>query len=112
MCTSRGMWCALLSLLLPCLWSPVGPAFAETGPGLGVPLDQDTIRRLDFTVLPDGTGLPDGGGSADRGEVLFQQLPFFPASRTTGGWFQPREVPSSVCRTLRLFGRSCRVRPV
>ncbi len=73
MCTSRGMWCALLSLLLPCLWSPVGPAFAETGPGLGVPLDQDTIRRLDFTVLPDGTGLPDGGGSADRGEGLFQQ---------------------------------------
>jgi cytochrome c len=45
-------------------------ATAES-PGLGVPLDDDEVAALDFTVMPDGSGLPPGSGTVTNGATVF-----------------------------------------
>ena len=55
--------CALLSV----------PAMAQESPGLGEPVDAETIAAIDYTVMPDGEGLPPGSGSANEGRAVFNQ---------------------------------------
>jgi cytochrome c len=50
-----------------------GLVSADESPGLGKPVDADTLARIDYTVLPDGDGLPDGSGTAEQGAVVYQQ---------------------------------------
>ncbi len=47
-------------------------ALAES-PGLGVPVDAETLARVDYTILPNGDGLPDGSGTAKKGAAVYQQ---------------------------------------
>ncbi len=49
------------------------PALADDSPGLGEPVDADTIAAIDYTVMPDGDGLPPGAGSAAEGREVFNQ---------------------------------------
>jgi mono/diheme cytochrome c family protein len=56
--------------LLICL-APVAAWPAES-PGLGEPVTPETVREIDFTVMPDGTGLPRGAGDALAGLVVYQ----------------------------------------
>lgn len=44
---------------------------AETGPGLGIPMDSARVSAMNLTVLPDGTGLPPGSGRADTGAEVY-----------------------------------------
>lgn len=55
--------CALLNV----------PVMAQESPGLGEPVDAETIAAIDYTVMPDGEGLPPGSGSAIEGEAVFNQ---------------------------------------
>lgn len=48
-------------------------AYAEPLPALGVPIADEELARLDFTVLPDGEGLPDGSGDAVSGSAVYRQ---------------------------------------
>lgn len=48
------------------------PVFAES-PGLGVPVDEQTLTAIDYTVLPDGAGLPLGSGTAVEGLTVYRQ---------------------------------------
>ena len=45
--------------------------FGQEGPGLGKPVDEETLARIDFTVLPNGDGLPAGGGTAREGADVY-----------------------------------------
>ena len=45
---------------------------AAESPRLGVPLDDQAVAALDYTVLPDGDGLPPGSGTAREGAGIFQ----------------------------------------
>ena len=47
------------------------PAIAQESPGLGEPVDAETIAAIDYTVMPDGEGLPAGSGSAIEGRSVF-----------------------------------------
>ena len=47
-----------------------GVVLAE-GPQLGRPVDAQTLRRLDLTILPDGNDLPPGRGSVAEGRAVF-----------------------------------------
>ena len=49
------------------------PALAQESPGLGEPVDAETIAAIDYTVMPDGEGLPEGSGSAAEGRAVFNQ---------------------------------------
>jgi S-disulfanyl-L-cysteine oxidoreductase SoxD len=42
-------------------------------PELGEPVSNEELRRIDFTVLPDGSGLPVGSGTAVEGAALYTQ---------------------------------------
>jgi len=42
-------------------------------PGLGVPVDAETLSRVDYTILPNGDGLPDGSGTAETGAAVYAQ---------------------------------------
>lgn len=44
---------------------------AKEGPDLGIALTEPEARRIDITILPDGTGLPAGSGNAGQGAELF-----------------------------------------
>ena len=46
---------------------------ARAVPQLGEPVSNAELRRIDFTVLPDGSGLPVGGGTAVEGAALYTQ---------------------------------------
>jgi len=59
-------WATLLLLILG-----ASAAFAQQGPGLGIPVDEDDIAAWDINVLPDGTGLPPGSGTAARGADVY-----------------------------------------
>ncbi|MBM3814916.1 MAG: cytochrome c [Acidimicrobiia bacterium] len=41
--------------------------------GVGRAPAPEEIKRLDLTVLPDGTGLPAGGGSAAEGKLVYER---------------------------------------
>ena len=49
------------------------PAIAQESPGLGEPVDAETIAAIDYTIMPDGEGLPSGSGSAGEGRAVFNQ---------------------------------------
>ena len=49
-----------------------GICLADTAPGLGETVDEDTLSRVDFAILPDGDGLPAGSGSAADGEAVYR----------------------------------------
>lgn len=42
-------------------------------PGLGVPVDAETLASVDYTILPNGDGLPDGSGTAEKGAAVYKQ---------------------------------------
>ena len=46
---------------------------AQESPGLGKPVDDETLVAIDYTILPDGDGLPEGAGTAIQGAVVYQQ---------------------------------------
>ena len=46
---------------------------ADELPGLGVPVDPETLANIDFTILPNGDGLPSGSGTAAGGAAIYQQ---------------------------------------
>jgi S-disulfanyl-L-cysteine oxidoreductase SoxD len=56
----------LLTVSLTC-----AEAAQQDGPGLGEAVDAATLRRIDLTVLPDGSGLPAGSGSVAAGEAVY-----------------------------------------
>lgn len=61
----------LLAAVLLC-----GNGFAapeQGAPALGVPVDEDELAHLDFTVMPDGEGLPEGRGDAHLGATVYRQ---------------------------------------
>lgn len=41
------------------------------GPGLGRPVSEDEIKKVDITVMPDGRGLPPGSGSVAAGAAVY-----------------------------------------
>jgi len=51
--------------------SIVAVADAES-PGLGVPVDAETLASVDYTILPNGDGLPDGSGTVEKGAAVYQ----------------------------------------
>ena len=62
-------------------------ALAES-PGLGVPVDAETLARVDYTILPNGDGLPDGSGIAyvgtdDQNRTGIYAQDFVPGSDTS-----------------------------
>ena len=48
-----------------------GALLAEESPGLGESVDAETLRQIDYTVLPDGDGLPAGSGTAEEGADVY-----------------------------------------
>lgn len=46
-------------------------AYADDGPGLGEPVDADTLASIDYTVMPNGAGLPAGTGTAKEGAAVY-----------------------------------------
>jgi cytochrome c len=44
---------------------------AAANPRLGRPAPAEVVRRMDLTVLADGTGLPAGAGSVAQGRATF-----------------------------------------
>lgn len=54
------------------LWTTLEAA--PEGPKLGVSMPQESIRDLDISVFPDGTGLPQGKGTAVEGKTQFEAL--------------------------------------
>jgi cytochrome c len=46
---------------------------AQEAPALGVAIDPDDLERLDYVVMPDGSGLPSGSGTAREGAVLYAE---------------------------------------
>lgn len=42
-------------------------------PGLGEPVDDETLAAIDYTILPNGDGLPEGSGTAIQGAAVYQQ---------------------------------------
>src|SRR5207302_6509603 len=44
---------------------------AADGPGLGQPVSEADLKRLDISIMPDGTGLPPGSGTAAQGAAIF-----------------------------------------
>ena len=61
---SRGLLASALSIL-------IAPATADDGPGLGEPVDAETLAAFDFTILPNGDGLPPGSGSVADGRAIY-----------------------------------------
>jgi S-disulfanyl-L-cysteine oxidoreductase SoxD len=47
---------------------------AAQNPNLGVPLTDEDVVAIDFTVMPDGRGLPDGAGNVGEGEMLYRRF--------------------------------------
>jgi len=45
---------------------------AAAHPKLGRPASAEIVRRMDLTVLADGTGLPQGSGSVPEGHATFE----------------------------------------
>ncbi|MFL2840488.1 MAG: c-type cytochrome [Pseudohongiellaceae bacterium] len=46
-------------------------AFAQEGPGLGVPASPEEIAGWDISISPDGENLPAGSGTAAQGESVY-----------------------------------------
>lgn len=46
-------------------------AFAQEGPGLGVPATPEQVAGWDISIGPDGAGLPPGSGTAAAGKVVY-----------------------------------------
>lgn len=46
---------------------------AQDSPGLGEPVDAETLAGIDYTILPNGDGLPEGSGTAVEGAIVYQQ---------------------------------------
>lgn len=46
-------------------------SIAQDSPGLGEPVDADTLAKIDYTVLPNGDGLPAGSGTAAEGAGIY-----------------------------------------
>ena len=63
----RKIW---VSLLVTLIFSRV---VADEPPGLGVPVDDEMLASIDFTILPNGDGLPAGSATASDGAVVYQQ---------------------------------------
>jgi cytochrome c len=47
-------------------------AFAQEGPGLGVPATAEQVAGWDISIGPDGAGLPPGSGTATAGKVVYE----------------------------------------
>ncbi|MCB1754053.1 MAG: cytochrome c [Gammaproteobacteria bacterium] len=63
---------ALLTLL--CLANGKTTEAGQDSPGLGLPVDQSILERLDQRdIFPDGKNLPPGNGTVSAGRTLFQQ---------------------------------------
>ena len=41
------------------------------GPGLGRPVSEEEVKKIDITVTPDGRGLPAGSGSVSAGAAVY-----------------------------------------
>ena len=65
------MFMPRLILVIAVLATSAG--FAQDSPGLGKPVDDDTLAAIDYTVLPDGDGLPEGSGTASEGVAVYRQ---------------------------------------
>ena len=48
-----------------------GVAYAQEGPGLGVPATPEQVAGWDISIGPDGAGLPPGSGTAAPGKVVY-----------------------------------------
>jgi len=48
-----------------------GVAYAQEGPGLGVPATPEQVAGWDISIGPDGAGLPPGSGTAAAGKVVY-----------------------------------------
>lgn len=46
-------------------------AYAQQGPGLGVPATPEQVAGWDVSVGPDGAGLPAGSGTAAAGKAVY-----------------------------------------
>ncbi|MGK6324131.1 c-type cytochrome [Sphingomonas sp. DT-51] len=82
---------AALSIIAGC---SRGDDAAGATPHLGRPAPAEVVRRLDISVLSDGTGLPPGAGTVANGRVTFAAKCVAchgeagtggPAGRLTGG---------------------------
>ena len=60
---------------VPLVWLCLvaAPLSADEGPGLGEPVDAETLAAIDFTIMPDGDGLPEGSGTAEEGAGIYLQ---------------------------------------
>jgi len=61
-----------LAVVVACLTSGV-VAIAADSPGLGQPVDAETLANIDYTILPDGNGLPAGSGTAADGAKVYAE---------------------------------------
>jgi len=50
-----------------------GAAATAESPGLGEPVDAAELARIDYTVLPNGSGLPTGAGTAEQGAKVYER---------------------------------------
>lgn len=69
----------LLKSLVCFLAIGVGVLQAESSnerrfPGVGQPVSDQDVARIDIDVMPDGRGLPAGSGSAVEGKPLYARL--------------------------------------
>lgn len=60
-------------VVLIILWLFACGAAQAQSIGLGRVASADEMKKLDLTILPDGTGLPAGSGTAKRGESIFKE---------------------------------------
>ena len=60
------------SLVALAVLSACGFAFAQEGPGLGVPATSEQVAGWDISIGPDGAGLPAGSGTAAAGKTVYE----------------------------------------
>ena len=51
----------------------VGTSLADESPALGEPVSATELERLDYVVMPDGSGLPAGSGTVQEGAALYAE---------------------------------------
>ena len=62
------------SVALACIACFLAPGVhAVESPELGVPVGDDELAEVDFTIMPNGDGLPDGSGNALAGAEIYRQ---------------------------------------